>query len=147
MRFAAVEKVWDPDRSWELKAGPSVEGYAVIAGRTAVAVGTNVLARSKVVFLGVRVGVLSVVGAAIMRDPVPAPLVTSIMATDMKRVPDVEAGIKFSFAEPLCDHSMRLFVASTSWLVLGVCGYEICYVYRDVNYSHDAASNISRIVS
>lgn len=110
VRLAAVDKVWVPDSSWERKMGPSVEGYAVIAGSTAAAVGTNVLARSKVALHDVRVDVFSVAEAAIIRDPVPVPLVTRIIATEMKRVPDVEAGVKFSIVVPFFGLSPRLFV-------------------------------------
>lgn len=65
----------------------------------------------KVALQGDRVGELRGADAAEMRDPVPDPLVTRSMATDIKRVPDVEAGMKFSLVAPLCGHSACLFVA------------------------------------
>lgn len=89
--------------------GPYGEDYAAIAGRTAAAVGTNVHALSKVGFLEERVVGLSTTEVAIMMDPVPVPLITSIIVTDMKRVPDVDAGMKFSLVVPLCGHSTNIF--------------------------------------
>ncbi len=67
------------------------------------AVCSTVHAVSKVDFLDDRVAALRRVDAGIMTGPVLVPLDTSIIITGMKRVPDVDAGIKFSFEDPFMD--------------------------------------------
>lgn len=74
-----------------------------------MAVWTNVQAPSKVALHDTRVVVLLVVDATIITDPVPVPFATRIMATGIKRVPDVDAGIKFSIVVPFLDLSEFLF--------------------------------------
>ncbi len=100
VRFAAVEKVCVPGSSSERNECTLDDVSAAIAGLTVVAACTTVHAISKVGFLEESVGVFRRADATTIRDPVPVTLVAPIMATEMKRVPDEEAGIKFSLGGP-----------------------------------------------
>lgn len=71
---------------------------------------------SKVGFFVGRVAALRRVGAGVITDPVPVPLVTRRIMPDMKRVPDEDAGIKFSLAVPFVG-ALGLFVSLCSFLV------------------------------
>lgn len=65
---------------------------------------------SKVDFLVDRVAAFRRVDAGVITDPVPVPLVTSRMMPGMKRVPDEDAGMKFSLVVPFVV-ALGLFVS------------------------------------
>lgn len=120
VRFAAVGKVGGPGMTCDTNACTYVVVYGGIAGSTVAAVGTKVHAVSKVEFLVSRVAAFRRVGAGVITDPVPVPLVTRRIIPGMKRVPGEDAGMKFSLAVPFVG-ALGLFVIY-SFLVFYFCG-------------------------